>query len=564
MAALAAYVSAALVLSASVQLDTAPLSRGVASFTAAPVARALSGFSGFTSTHAAEISQLRVAAAASISPDIGDHWWERLHVLPRRIRLGAASVPPGSVRLFSSYRIDDRTLTTVTHGLGSALVVGGLPTLPYEMPALSGLDLTLTFLMGAAEMADADDSLDFEFDVYTLELPIEGIGVAMLAHEPETPVVERLSWLTDVMPRQDQTEMRVALRRTPRQSFDLEYAVESGLEKQSLDNLLFDRMGSPIGLPVWIEPSILSEDVDAGASWFPVDSTDNADFRVGGLAIVFEEWNRWEVFEIQSMDAASLSATSPTALAFSAGARVMPVRRAVSAQTARTRRSPVGLASTQVTLRVLDNDVDLSSASGWDTYAGKVLLSGANYISGALVDTLERRIVEVDGGAGAFNPASLGMRAARITAKTFAVASRADLWAVRRLLHYLRGGQVSFYLPTFDQDLVLAAPYTSGGASISVEYCGYARYVAARSPKGDIRITLLNGDTHLRSITAASESGGLETLTLSSSISASFDVEDVVRIEFVERMRIASDDVVIEHEDANGTARVGFATRAST
>lgn len=493
---------------------------------------------------------------------LGDVWFNIIHILPRFINFGnILTTTTRTIDIYNAFLFEPHDLQAFINNAGAGTNITDLPTLPYTIPPQESLLLTLQITPDGAPTFNT--TLDFDIDEpYLLQIPVQGTRIVMFPFEPETPLVERLQFLTDVFPHKDGTEQRVSLRRAPRQVFDMKLRREDGPERQRVDFLLFDWQSRVFGLPMWHEPTPLTGNVTAGATSINVQDTSLSDFRVGGLAIIYESETKFDALEVTAVGPTSISFNTPVTQSYSASddVRVMPLRTAITSQPARESKYAVNLCDFDLTMRVLDNDVDLSDLTGWPTYNSKILLSDPNAISGTLDGLIERELVVFDGsGGGKFSQVSTWNRARHSSAKTFISSSRSRLWAIRKLLHALRGRQVSFYLPTFTQDVTLAATYLSGGASLTVVNVGYSRYAKQRTPKLDIRIILNNGTIFNRTITASSEvDASTEQLTLSSSISQNIAPSDVARIEFLEKVRIDSDEIVIEHRSANGEANIGF------
>lgn len=489
------------------------------------------------------------------------HWFDLLHILPRLIDAGnILTTQTYTLDLYNAFVYEPHDLETFINNAGEGTSITGLPSLPASIPPQSSLLMTLEVTPNGAPTIST--TLDFDTDeTYLLSIPISGTRIVMFPFEPEAPLNETLRFLTDVEEHKDGTEQRIRLRQAPRQEFDFRLLREDGPDRQRLDLLMFDWQSRVFGVPVWTEPSFLTADVTASQTSISVTSTDIGDFRTDGLAIIYESETKFDALEIESLSTNTISFKTPTTNNYSASAdiRVLPLRVCITSEPAREKKYAVNLAELAFRFRVLDSSVDLGSAAGWPTYNGKVLLSDPNAIETTLDGTLNRQVTVFDSSTGKFSQASTWDRARRGSAKTFIIRTREQLWSVRQLLHHLGGRQVSFYLPTFSKDLTLASTYTSGAAAISIVNVGYNRYGKQRSPKKDILITLTDGTTFFREITNSAEIDvNTEQLTLSTAIGQSFDPEDVARIEFLEKVRIDSDDIIIQHADSNGTARVGF------
>lgn len=486
-----------------------------------------------------------------------DDWFNKIHIVPRRLDLGnILSTITRQIDVYNAFFVN-RQLTAFNSTAGAGADITNLPALPFTINAQRSLLLNLQVTPNGAPTING--AFNFTFGSEVVLLPITGNRIVIFPFEPEAPMVERLRFLTDVMESVDGSEQRVAVRRAPRQEFDLKFVLEEGPEMQRVGYLIFDWSARVFGLPMWHEPSFLTAPATAGSTTVSVDDTTLADFRVGGLAIVMRDELNFDALEVAAISPTGVTFATPLINTYATGARVYPVRTAAMTMPAKEKRYAKNAGEFELTMRVLDNDIDLSSTAAFPTYDSKVLLSDPNVIDQSLDGTYDRRIITLDSEGGVESFSSLYPFARRVSAKTFATTNRQALWNVRRLLHALRGPQVSFYLPTFGSEVTLFSQYLSGSASLTVHNVGYSRYARQRQPRRDIRVVLKSGTTYTRTITNSSEiDAQRESLTLSAPIPQNILPEDVERIEAFEKVRIVSDEIVIEHGNSLGTARIGF------
>jgi len=499
------------------------------------------------------------AYLTALPESIADIWFNIIHILPRSIVLGnILTTVVRQIDVYNAYLYEPHDLEAFINNAGAGTSITDLPSLPYSIPPQESLLLTLEVTPDGAPTINT--TLDFDTDEpYLLSIPIQGTRIVMFPFEPEAPLTERLIFLTDVLEAIDGTEQRVSLRKAPRQEWTMKLVREDGPERQKIDMLAFDWTSRVFGIPVWTEPSYVTGAVTAGATSVNVDDTTLADYRADGLAIVFETEDKFDALEIQSVGPTTINFKTPILNDYAVGTRVMPLRTCITSVPIKERKYAVNLAEFEIVMRVLDNDVDLGSTSGWPTFGGKVLLSDPNAIEQTLDGDISRQITVIDGDTGKLSQASTWNRSRHGSAKTFITRTRSALWSVRKLLHAFRGRQVSFYLPTFTKDVSLSTTYLSGASALTIVNIGYTRYAKQRTPKVNIRIVLKNGTTFERNITNSSEvSPTVEQLTISATIGQNITPADVERIEFYEKVRIDNDEITIEHRSSNGEAKIGF------
>lgn len=478
-------------------------------------------------------------------------WFELVHVKPSFIALGnVVSTVQVSIAIFNADRYLGHFLNDFTNNAGDGISITDLPSLPYTIPLLSGLDLTLEVTLDGPPTIDGD--LVFDFDLYNVSIPITGTRVIVFPFQPQAPMREFLRFNTQVIDKVNGSEQRIKMRKNPRQEFIFNLRAD-GPERAAIQNFLFDRQAGSFGIPIWTEPSYLTASVAMGATSLAVDSTRYADFRVGGLLLIFRDRFTYDALPIASTSQTVINLDSPTNIAFPVGTLVMPMRLALTVNTLGASRRIMRLADTEIRFRVVDNDVNLASAAAFNTFKGKVLFDDFNVVRGALPEQFERRLYTQDPGTGLFSQQSLWDRNKRSHTKGFRTRSRKELWELRQLLHHIAGRVESFYIPTFYDDLLPTATLSSGSPSLTIENVGYTKFVQDR--KVSIRIHLTDGTFLDRDIGSSSEiDAETEQLTLDDVWPANIPVANVARIEFIELVRFTDDDFEITHRNARGDA----------
>lgn len=489
----------------------------------------------------------------------GLDFYERFHVLPRSIDLGnVLTTTTVQMEVFSAFRDDAQFWTAFDNNAGSGVSLVGGPTLPVLVQPMAGFDMQVQVDLSGPAVVDG--TLDFTFNVTGLiQVPISFQRVVLLQVPPEMPYEETLEWLTDVLAKADGTEQRRAIRKNPRQLFQWDLLVDDGPERSFLENVLFDWQSRTFGLPVWHEATPLTGSVTAAVTTtFSVVSTADADYRDGELVVIWESPTKFDVLNLVSHTATTLTVLNPPANSYAPVADlvlVAPLRLGVADGAVRGSRYLQGQDRFRLRFRVKDNDSDLASTSGWSTFNSKVLLDDSNFVEGQMPEEYDHPVIRIDGGAGLTQEASRQDRHRRASVRRFVVSTKAGLWRVRRLLHAFRGRQVSFYLPTFSKDLTPIATMTSGQTVLSVQNVGYTNFVRSRQPKNVIQVQPVTGAAFLRTITGSSViSSTQENITVDSSWPSTLTPAQIARVSFVEKVRGDSDQIRIQH--GRGTRRV--------
>lgn len=492
--------------------------------------------------------------------DLADVWFDLVLVRPLSFALGnILSTQTDTITVYSSYRSQTISLDTVVNNLGLGVNLIGLPSLPALIQPQSGFEVTLE--VTTEGQPTLNDTIDFTFDVGLQQITITGHRIVMFPLRPEAPLTETVEFLTDVMEHIDGSEQRVAVRTHPRQAFEFRLALD-GVERQFAENLLYDWQSRVFGVPVWTEPAFLTSAASVGQSSVNVDETAVRDFRVGGLAIVFTDRFTFDAQEIASIGPTSITFTSPLTFDHGVGTQVLPLATCYATPLIRGRRALNDDEELNVRFRVIDNNRGdaFADASAFASLNSRPLLDGPNAAERAMTVTLQRRLVQFDNAVGRISVASPWSRHRKSAVKGFVTHDRQELYDVRRLLHFLRGRQIAFYLPTFQNELTPTINLQDSTPTINIANVGFARFAQQRSPsRGILRVVQKDGTTLTRNIVSSGEIDSRnETITVDVVWPSEIAIDDIERIEYVELVRADTDRFEIEHANALGDARLSF------
>jgi len=536
--------------------------RGDFIFDDSPVRSGVYASSGVA--HGIPVAQPNYPARLARETTPGFDWFDRVHIIPRTRQALGVIVSSVTVlfEVFNARRVA-ATLNTVTNSLTPGVTIPDLPALPLVLaPFASLLGPTSTRLapvkleaVVAREGAPVfDGGIVFTFgggDMPTLFLA--GVRVSVIPLIYETEFDERLTFPTATAEPQDGTnDQVVSLTANPVQSFSLTFLLLDE-DRQRLQVLLFGSQAKTLALPLWHEAINTTASVSIGGTSLTVNATTDVDFRVGGYALVFESATKFDVVQLSAVALNTLTfTTTPLLYAYAAGVQVVPLRLGFIVNPPTSTRAPNKLEEFRLAFQVKDNDTGApaGSTAGWSTFSGKVLLDDCNVIRGSQESTFTQRVTIIDNGTGAIQVVDDWDTNRKDSTKGFSMRSRAEYMKVKKLLGALRGPQRSFYLPTFAEDLTVAANLVSGSSTIDVVNIGYARHIPTpTAPKVVFRIAFTDGTSLIRTIQAvAVVSDTVERLTLDTTWPANRAVDEVTRIEFLELSRFASPSFAFRHE----------------
>ena len=507
-------------------------------------------FGGVFEATRESVRDTAVTTAGYVEPGVGRSWFEHVHSVPQFLELGnIVTTLLREIEFYNAYRRQTRELQLVTNTVGSGTEFVGLPALPYEVAAQHSL--IVTFRVSTAGPPLLEGTLTFEFDTETLALPVTGTRVVMFPYLPESPLIEMLEFRTTVLTSINGKEQRICERKNPRQSFEMTILLEDVRLRRQLQSLLFGWQPGVFGVPVWFEARPLAVNATAGDTVIQVDTL-YGDFRDGSLAIIWSDEVTFDALEVASHTDTSITFSSPLTQDFDANTSlVMPLRTAITDSSVAVQRKLVNLEAATLLFRVLDNDANLADTTAFPSYAGKVLLNEPNMVNGETLPAgFERQLVRLDNGSAAIAQFSDWTAPNLITEKGFLCTTPQRRWEIRQLLHALRGSQVTFYLPTFYHDMVVANDLSSGSDLMDIENIDYTRYINAQSP-GNVLLVELNDGTQLYKTILSSEviDVNTERLTLSTVWASTIFAVDVARVSYLRLARISGNSVTFEHRN---------------
>jgi len=417
---------------------------------------------------------------------VQEHWYEIGHLLPRVAQeLGnIISQQAIAIDFYNADRFEGLTITSVTDNLGSGTTIAGVPATPFTIASQDSIVATVT----VATVGDLNVNASYTFhadtgDDYTFF--ITGTRIVIFPIRPETPMREHLVFETAILEADDGTEQRHALRKVPRGIFEMTIKDSRKLT----EILLFDRQSKVVAFPAWHEPAF-AQPITAADFTVTVNTTDYANFYVGGYAIVFKDEFTFDALRIDSMTSTTLTFDTPVSQSYVANTQVMPLLTAYFNHSVSATKAVYNDQTFNIRMNTFAEDNDIASAAAFSTYLGKPLLDDPNLITGALQEVFERKVVVLDNVTGLWEEYSNWDRTKRRSIKGFKTRTRQELWELRQFLHYLKGQQVSFYVPTFTKDLVPNQTLVNTTALFQMNHIGYNFNVRERDPKVFFRMLL--------------------------------------------------------------------------
>ncbi len=503
-------------------------------------------------------------------------WFEIIHALPRaKIEFGnIITLVENSFEVYNAHRTASVTLLSILNNVDPGVILPTVSAPVVMLPMTSILDPTTTDNSGGTglgtivlakvqALADGvpqfDDSIVFDTSANDPLLLLSGSRIVLFPFGSgangggyEVGARESLAFLTNVITGLDGQEQRISLRKQPRQSYQVEYALD-GPERQAMRAMLFEWMDNTFGFPVWKAEVFLTAAVSGGATTYPVSGAADVDFRVGGLAAAITDFNTFDVIDIIApLNDTTITAQSPSINAYPIGTPIVPLRIGIIPNRVNLTQL-LTQENFRLTFEVIDNDTGAlagdTTPGFWSTHNGRVLFDDCNVVEGgSMPGKLERRLYRIDGQVGKVEISSLWDRNKWSGDKGFLARSRSEILELRKLFIALGGRWKSFYIPTFIEEVTVVANLVIGTATMDITNIGYVRFIQDRLPMSLFRISFDDGTNLVRTVdSSAVVSSTVERLTVDVNWPANRTVAEIDRIEWYELVRFDSDTMVLTY-----------------
>jgi hypothetical protein len=289
-----------------------------------------------------------------------------------------------------------------------------------------------------------------------------------------------------------------------------------------------------------MDGSNLGAPVTAGDSTITVDTSD-LDYIAGGMAIIMTDSDTYEIVEIDTVGANSLTLSSVALQSWTTSARIYPLRTARLPDTVQLRRFTGGVSYGRLRWQCQDVS-DYTPATEATTHQGyPVLTSKPNWIEDIESDVL-RKLAWLDTRSGQITVDDEAGIPFYLHSHRWLLDGRDEITDFRKWLYARKGRLTAFWLPTWSEDMVLTATVGALSPNIDIEHINYTKQATQGIGRRDIRIELVNGSVYYRRIEGSVEvDSSTERLTLDSALGVEVAPGDVRMISFMALGRLDAD-----------------------
>jgi len=492
-----------------------------------------------------------------------DDYYYRVHLRPDRLDLGQLSTPQQrSIEVWNAWPAKTLTLEnaqaanaegmTVTAPAGYPLTFAPLQSRIWQISvAPSGpnvIDATLTWLF-------ADPSQDVN-----LEITGNRLTTWTILPDWSNGITETLLWLNDVDEAVAGDQARIPLRAAPRRQWEASYVAYDG-DRQLAESLLYGMASHNYVVPVWWDFDQLAAPLAAGATTIPL-ATANRDYAVGAQVLLYSNATTYELVEVAAVAANALTLAHAAVNTWPAGTLVWPCRQAALTDTPQIARQSDWLAGIPIRFEARE-PCDWTAIAPTTMYQGYPVLEIRPDESNDLTASYARKLETLDNQIAFPVIDDISGLAWSVQSHPVFTFSRSDNATFRGLLYWLAGRANALWVPSWQNDVTLVTLAASSATTLSVRWCGIARYLYGLPGRKHLRVELRDGSVLYRAVTAAQEVGQQsENLAIDAAFGRDVAPADVRVISWMALCTLAGDSVEIQHEtddDGTSTCALSFA-----
>lgn len=501
---------------------------------------------GGSLTNTQPVDELRLPKSGARERAYSDEYYHRVHIIPAILNLGnLLSTQVRTAEVWNAHFVS-KLLNAITASGGDGIQVTEPQVPPTTFGPLASRIYSYSISLDGPAVVDAVYTFDFPTEDPTLTLTGRRVIVFSIRPNWEGGWLDRLEWLTEVLPSYEGYEQRVKLRQVPRRRFEFEILADFE-EAFYQDVLLQGWQARVYALPVWPDGERLNADLGVGSTAISVTTTDR-DFYPGGLAVLYSDHRTTEALEILTVSAGSISLKRPTLAFWPKGARILPVRLARLPNRQALSRVTDGIAKARVHFEVQDNTAAVPSTQAVQLNGLDVYLKPPNRAEDVSVDYL-RTIGISDNATGVTAHDDRTLRPDILRGWQFLYNGKAEIAAARAFLEKRAGRYTPFYMPTYEMGLQLIAAIGSSDTVLKVKDMDLALYLNGADWAGAIALRHTNGTWYARTVTAISSGDpGEERISIGSALGIAAQPTDFTRICFLEKVRMEADAAEIAYQ----------------
>lgn len=484
-----------------------------------------------------------LAAVASRVPAPSDRIYRGLYLLPNAIHAGNLIASLASTIELWNASEAGQAISAIGQTNADGISVAG-DAVPLTIAALASDSWDVVVSADGPPTIDA--TLSWVGETNSPVLSIDGARVIVLPIRADwsSPLLCRLSWLTDIITGRDRHEQRIRIRTTARRQYEWQTILNRSEHRKALV-ACWDWRARTWVVPIWTDGQQLTAAIMANDQVVSLDTADR-DFATGGYLVLWDRTTRWAVAEIQSVAAGSVATKTPLA-SWPVGTIALPGRLGWLQQPPSLSEVTDDLVTGRIVAE-LKAGTDMAGLPGIapTQYRGEDVYLAVPNRAADLSLTTDPAVEWLDYSTGVIapQPEAPHWLLGRVLPLVFQ-----GRHAAMQFLSWLerRGGRhKSCWIPTWQTDLVMAQANDGTTLNLVIDDIGYRRHMDAAEGRRDIAILLSDGSWLFRRIMGAQAGvAGAEILTLDQSLGQALQPGGIQTISWLEHVRLGADQIEI-------------------
>lgn len=357
---------------------------------------------------------------------------------------------------------------------------------------------------------------------------------------PLSPMIEGITFRTNRL-RAFSEEQRIRLTDIPRRTFNHNYRW-TGVQYEKARAMLRGQLPGSFMVPDWAFFSKVT--VSGGATSISFDNTNPA-IGASDTAVLLKDEDHYEELDISGSSSSGLTLGTAVSQSYT-NAIVAPLIECDASEGLEAIRSAQPIREAQIEWNAYAG-TDIGSVGSAPTYRSLPVLTECSRVGDTSIPAgLVHAFDVVDNGLARPFYDTTREQPTQLFGAAWQPQTRAEAYALRQFLYYLKGSQKAFWLPDMNRGLTLASNIANGAATISIRNIGFADGFGS----GDLFLKTTAGTVYTLQVASSVSAGVNETLTLSSPAPAAITTAQVDKFSLMFCMVLSADRIEWLHRGA--------------
>jgi len=472
-----------------------------------------------------------------------DDFYYRIILTPTVYSLGNILFDSNEpVEVFNGYFVD-KTLTDFTFDTSWGVTPTEPVAAPYDFIPLGYQ--SWDFSIALAGPATLDTSAVWTVDGKTYSVNFSGNRVFLFSAPPnwKKAIKETLTWRSGITRSFDGDEHRQELLERPRLSLEYDYVVANYNDISTLTNRIFGWELRTFAVPRWQDKSSLVSAAGIGDTVISCNTT-HLGFYNGGLALIYVSPTVWEVLDILTVGAGSLTMELPVRNNWPAATKLFPVYIG---------QLPSKMKWKKITDRVwggklkfkgdpVQTEPYLPAVAAPLTYSGKELFMLRPNWRQPINEASNMNVFVSDYGFGAIQPEEHSTFAEHSRRYSWQCRNRQEIALMMEFLARRKGRVVPVYMPSWDTDFELVRDAAGTENTLELRENSYT-FDIGNHPAKNTLIAIRKDGTYVActvDFSTLNAEGNME-LYMTAELGEDIYMADISRISYCDLRRMQSD-----------------------